>query len=136
MAAIYVSYVDAIGACFEAKYHYQAWRPVSAIQVADAAWTPVLPTPNHPEYPAAHSCTSGSLGEALHSYYGTPNVTFTWDSKVTGTTRTYASIDAFNAEAGSARIYGGMHFTYATAAGEELGKRVAQWVAARHFARQ
>ena len=146
MAVIYVSYVDAIGACFEAKYHYQTWRPVSAIQMADfdgndatqvdAAWTPALPTPNHPEYPAAHSCTSGSLGEALRGYYGTPNVTFTWDSKVTGTTRTYTHIDAFNLEAGMARIHGGMHFGFATAAGEELGRRVAQWVAARHFGRQ
>ncbi len=146
MAVIYVSYVDAIGACFDAKYHYQTWRPVSAIHMADAdgndatpidaAWAPALPTPNHPEYPAAHSCTAGSLGEALRSHYGTPNVTFTWDNKVTATTRTYTGIDAFNAECGIARIHGGMHFSHSTAAGEELGKRVAQWVAARHFARQ
>ena len=136
MAMVYVSYVDAIGACFEAKYHYQTWRPMSAIQVADATWTPVLPTPNHPEYPAAHSCTSGSVGEALRHFYGTPNVTFTWDSKVTNTTRTYTGIDAFNAEAGMARIHGGMHFSFATAAGEELGRSVAQWVVAHHFARQ
>ena len=27
MAAIYVSYIDAIGACFEAKHHYATWRP-------------------------------------------------------------------------------------------------------------
>ncbi|MDZ7591260.1 MAG: phosphatase PAP2 family protein [Rubrivivax sp.] len=146
MALIYVSYVDAIGACFEAKYHYGTWRPVSAIRMADAdgndattpdaAWTPALPTPNHPEYPAAHSCTSGSVGEALRSFYGTPDVTFTWDSNVTKTTRTYAGIEAFNAEAGLARIQGGMHFRHATVAGEELGRRVAQWVAQRHFGRQ
>jgi PAP2 superfamily len=146
MASIYVSYVDAIGACFDAKYHYQTWRPVSAINMADAdgndatqidaAWKPALPTPNHPEYPAAHSCTSGSLGEALRNYYGTNNVAFTWDSTVTGTTRTYTSIDAFNTEAGIARIHGGMHFTFSTVAGEALGKRVAQWVATRHFGRQ
>ncbi|MBL8345040.1 MAG: vanadium-dependent haloperoxidase [Rubrivivax sp.] len=145
MALVYVSYVDAIAACFEAKYHYQTWRPASAIQMADvdgndatpadATWTPVLPTPNHPEYPAAHSCTSGSVGESLRHFYGTPHVTFTWDSKVTNTTRTYAGIDAFNAEAGMARLHGGMHFAFATAAGEELGRRVAQWVAARHFGR-
>jgi hypothetical protein len=146
MALVYVSYADAISACFEAKYHFNTWRPVSAINLAntdgndatqaDPAWTPVLPTPNHPEYPAAHSCTSGSLGEALRHYYGTPDVTFTWDSRVTGTTRTYAGIDAFNAEAGMARIYGGMHFTFATDAGRELGSKVAGWVAARHFFRQ
>jgi len=146
MAMIYVSYVDALGACFEAKYHYGTWRPVSAIQMAeadgndatapDAAWAPSLPTPNHPEYPAAHSCTSGSVGEALRSFYGTPNVTFTWDSTVTKTTRTYAGIEAFNAEAGLARLHGGMHFRHSTAAGEELGRRVAQWVTQRHFLRQ
>lgn len=146
MAMLYVSYVDAIGACFEAKYHYQSWRPASAITMADtdgndattadASWAPSLPTPNHPEYPAAHSCTSGSVGEALRSFYGTRDVTFTWDSKVTGTTRTYAGIDAFSAEAGLARLHGGMHFRPATVAGEELGRRVAQWVAQRHFTRQ
>ncbi len=92
--------------------------------------------PNHPEYPAAHSCTSGSLGEALRSYYGTANVTFIWDSTVTQTTRTYAGIEAFNAEAGIARIHGGMHFSFSTAAGEELGRRIAQRVSQRHFGRQ
>lgn len=146
MALIYVSYADAIGACFEAKYHYGTWRPVSAIPMADAdgndatapdaAWAPSLPTPNHPEYPAAHSCTSGSVGEALRSFYGTPEVTFIWDSTVTQTTRTYTGIEAFSAEAGLARIHGGMHFRYSVAAGEALGRQVARWVTQRHFGRQ
>jgi hypothetical protein len=146
MASLYVSYVDAIAACFEAKYHYEAWRPVSAIRMADVdgndattadpSWSPALPTPNHPEYPAAHSCTSGSVGEVLRRHYGTPRVTFTWDSQVTGTTRTYAGIDAFSQEAGRARIHGGMHFSHSVAAGEELGRQVARWVADRHFGRQ
>lgn len=135
MASLYVSYVDAIAACFEAKYHYEAWRPVSAIRVADATWTPALPTPNHPEYPAAHSCTSGSVGEVLRQFYGTPQVTFTWDSQVTGTTRTYNGIGAFSQEAGLARIHGGMHFSHSVAAGEELGRQVARWVIERHFGR-
>ena len=146
MAMVYVSFADTIAACFEAKYHYNFWRPVSAIHLADTdgndktqadkTWTPVLPTPNHPEYPAAHSCTSGSLGGALRAYYGTPNVTFAWDSKVTGTTRTFTSTDAFNDENRFARIHGGMHFSFATDAGAELGTQVAQWVTARHFGRQ
>ncbi len=145
MAMIYVSYVDAIGACFEAKYHYQTGRPASAMAMADTdgndatapdtAWAPSLPTPNHPEYPAAHSCTSGSVGEVLRGHYGTPEVTFTWDSTVTRTTRTYVGIDAFNAEAGLARLHGGMHFRPATVAGEELGRRVARWVVQQHFGR-
>ena len=146
MAFIYVVHADAIGACFEAKYHYAAWRPVSAITLADtdgngatpidAAWTPVLPTPNHPEYPAAHSCTSGGLGETLLRYYGTHNVTYIWDSKTTGTTRTYTSTDALDQESQTARIAGGMHFRFSTEAGVELGKQVARWVAGHNFGRR
>jgi hypothetical protein len=146
MAMVYVSFADAIGACFETKYHYATWRPLSAIPMADqdgngateadAAWTPVLPTPNHPEYPAAHSCTSGVLGQALRHLYGTQDVTFSLDSTVTGTARTYAGADAFNQENRIARIAGGMHFQFAAVAGEEIGRRVADWVAARHFQRQ
>jgi hypothetical protein len=137
MAAIYANYSDAISACLEAKYHDDAWRPQSAIPlaesdgnpatVADPAWTPMLPTPNHPEYPAAHSCSAGTMGELLRRYYGTGHVTFTWDSKVTGTTRTFTDTDALAEESKMARIYGGMHFRYSTAAGAALGKQVAAW---------
>jgi len=137
MAAIYANYTDAIGACVEAKYHYDTWRPQSAIPLADTdgnpatqpdpTWTPVLPTPNHPEYPAAHSCSAATLGELLRHYYGTDKVTFTWDSTVTGTTRTYTDTDALAEDSKLARIYGGMHFRYSTAAGAELGKKVADW---------
>jgi hypothetical protein len=146
MALIYVVHADAIGACFEAKYFYEAWRPLSAIAQADddgnlattsdTTWAPALPTPNHPEYPAAHSCTSGGLGEALRQYFGTRHVTYTFDSTVTGTTRTYASTDALNDESQIARIDGGMHFGFSTEAGVELGTRVARWVAAHHFGRR
>jgi hypothetical protein len=72
----------------------------------------------------------------LLGYYGTPNVTFSWDSKVTGTTRTFTSTEAFNDENRFARIHGGMHFGFSTDAGAEIGKQVAQWVTARHFGRQ
>jgi hypothetical protein len=146
MAFIYVVHADAIGACFDAKYFHETWRPLDAIALADtdgnpetvgdAAWTPVLPTPNHPEYPAAHSCTSGALGETLRHYYGTRQVSYSFDSAVTGTTRTYATTDALNDESRIARVYGGMHFDFSTVAGVELGVRVAEWVAAHHFGRR
>ncbi len=146
MAFIYVAHADAIGACFEAKYFHEMWRPLSAIPLAesdgnaetasDAQWTPALPTPNHPEYPAAHSCTSGALGETLRQYYGTRQVSYSFDSTVTGTTRGYATTDALNDESRIARVYGGMHFDFSAVAGVELGVRVAQWVAAHHFGRR
>lgn len=146
MAFIYVTHADAITACFEAKYFFQTWRPLSAIPlaesdgnpatIADPAWTPALPTPNHPEYPAAHSCTAGALGETLRQYYGTRKVSYSFDSNATNTTRTYDSTEALNDESETARVYGGMHFGFATVAGVELGTRVAQWVGQRHFGRR
>ena len=63
MAMISVTYADALIACFEAKYRYAFWRPITAIRAGDTdgnaattgdpAWTPLLlGTPNHPEYPS------------------------------------------------------------------------------------
>lgn len=146
MAFLYVAHGDAITACFEAKYFYETWRPLSAIPLADSdgnaatisdpAWTPVTPTPNHPEYPAAHSCTFGALGETLRRYYGTTHVVFDFDSNATHTTRTYEATDALNQESEIARIYGGMHFRHSTTAGVHLGEQVAGWVADHHFGRR
>jgi hypothetical protein len=146
MAIIYVGYADAINACFEAKYFYQSWRPLSAIVLADAganpatvadpAWQPSLTTPSHPEYPAAHSCTAGALGELLYQYYGTDKVSYTFDSKATGTSRTYRTTDALTEESVMARIYGGMHFRYSTAAGAALGKQSAKWTMQHYFGRR
>jgi hypothetical protein len=143
MAIIYAGYADAIAACLEAKYFYESWRPYSAIAladtdnnpatVADPDWTPSVPTPNHPEYPAAHSCTAGAFGELVRGYYGTNQVTYQFDSKVTGTTRTYTTADALTEESKMARIYGGMHFRYATMAGAALGKQVASWTLRQKF---
>jgi hypothetical protein len=143
MAVIYTGYADAIDACFEAKYFYEAWRPQSAIPladtdnnpatVADPAWTPSVPTPNHPEYPAAHSCTAGALGELLFLYYRTNHVTYSFDSTVTGTTRTYTDTDSLTEESKVARIYGGMHFRYSTMAGAALGRNSANWTMTHYF---
>lgn len=145
-AFIYVVHADAITACFEAKYFYETWRPLTAIPLADQddnaatssdpAWTPVVPTPNHPEYPAAHSCTSGGLGETLRQYYGTSKVVYTFDSMATGTTRTYTTTDALNTESQIARVYGGMHFGFSTVDGVGLGVSVSRWVGTHHFGRR
>ena len=143
MAMVWVTQADAGNACFESKYHYQFWRPSSAITLAntdgndatavDASWAPVVATPNHPEYPAAHSCISGATSQILSSYYGTPNVTFNMSSTVTSTTRRYLTTAALVDEIQIARIAGGMHFRKSTVDGAALGKNVANWVLANHF---
>lgn len=143
MAMLFTAAADAGIACFESKYHYEFWRPQSAIALADtdgnpattpdATWTPVVPTPNHPEYPAAHACITAATAETLKTYYRTDQVEFTLDSTVTGTTRTFKTTQAMVDEVRDARVYGGMHFRNSTLRGAELGTSVAQWVLQRNF---
>lgn len=145
-AMLWVAQADATIACFEAKYFYNAWRPTSAITLADsdgnantapdAAWTPVVPTPNHPEYPAAHACNAGAVAEVLRVFHGTRQVTFTFDSQaagVTNTRHTYASTTAMAEELMTARVWGGMHFRFSGDDGAALGKNVAKWVMTQRF---
>ena len=145
MAMVWVAQNDSGNACFESKYFYERWRPLSAITLADtdgnastdvdAAWVPVVPTPNHPEYPAAHSCISGAMAEILTAYYGTPNIIFDLAGigPAAGVTRHYTSMTAMTAEIQLARIAGGMHFRTSTVDGEALGRSVAQWIVTSKF---
>jgi hypothetical protein len=143
IALLMVVNEDAPAACFDAKYHYNFWRPQSAIPFADAdanplteadpAWTPFVPTPNHPEYPAAHGCGDGAVAEALRQFHGTARISFAYDSTVTGTTHHYDSIHDVVEEVINARTWGGMHFRSSTETGTRLGKQVARWVVQHHF---
>jgi len=145
MAMVWVAQNDAGNACFESKYFYERWRPLSAIPFADtdgndatdvdAAWAPAMPTPNHPEYPAAHSCVSGAMAEIFTAYYGTPSITFDMVGvgPAAGITRHYTSVTEMTAEIQVARIAGGMHFRTSTLDGEALGRSVAHWIVTNKF---
>ncbi len=60
--------------------------------IADPAWLPLGPVPNHPEYPAAHACIAGTLSETLKQAFGTRRLSFSFNSTVTGTTHTWATL--------------------------------------------
>lgn len=131
MALLWVTQADAITACFDSKYHHYRWRPVSAIAPLDPAWKPRLPTPNHPEYPAAHGCATAGMAEALALHFGTREVAFAFDSTATDTTHEWPTVDAAIEEVREARIVGGMHFRHSNLAGEKIGAEVARVVARR-----
>ena len=143
LALVWVVQADALNTCLESKYNFLFWRPSSAITLADtdgnaattvdATWTPVVPTPNHPEYPAAHACGTAAAAATLQGYYGTPNVTFDLTSTVTATTHNFTTTQAMVDEVQLGRIAGGMHFRNSTVDGAALGKNVAEWVLAHNF---
>jgi len=143
MAAIWVAQADGGNACFESKYFYERWRPTSAITLADtdgnadttvdATWTPVVATPNHPEYPAAHACTAGALAAVLREFFGTNQISYSFSSTVTSSVHAFNTPDDMVTEMQAARIYGGMHFRTSNVQGGVLTTKVGEWVARNYF---
>jgi hypothetical protein len=142
LATVFVSAADAGIACFDAKFHYMAWRPVHAIQradtdrnpgtVADPTWQPLLNV-NHPEYPSGHACLTAAVTTALTAYFHRDRVAFTMDSTVTGTQVRFGSFHAALDEVTEARIDSGLHFRHSMHDGAGIGYRAAAWVLTRHF---
>jgi hypothetical protein len=129
---------DATISCWDAKYHYSFWRPITAIQLAaddgnpdttaDPAWTPLIATPAHPEYPSGHSCNSSAAAHVLAAFFG-ELTRFTMESEVMiGVTRSFQGFSSATAEVKNARIFGGMHFRSACDDGEKIGIEVANHV--------
>ncbi|HMI11037.1 MAG TPA: vanadium-dependent haloperoxidase [Bradyrhizobium sp.] len=143
LAMAHVSGGDAMIAGFEAKYHYWFWRPITAIHQAafdgnpatepDPTWVPLRTTPNHPEYPAAHAFHSSALAAALRAFFGTDNVTFTLDSRVTGTTREYNRFHDAVKDVNLARTLAGFHFRNSCEEGANLGRDVSRYVVEHYF---
>jgi membrane-associated phospholipid phosphatase len=145
LAAVDVAMADAAIACWEAKYHYVAWRPVTAIPLADTdgnpatnadpSWTPLLITPPFPEYPSGHSTVSGAAATVLAHYFGR-NSSFMVDSDVmTGVVRSFPNFAAALAEIVNARVYGGIHFRTACNDGQATGTAVGEYVLQHAFRR-
>jgi hypothetical protein len=144
-AQLYVTIGDATIAGFESKYYFNAWRPSTAIREADTdgnplterdtSWLPLVNTPPHPEYPAAHGVAMGGLANGLAEFFGTREVPITLTSNVTGTQHSFTNIDELLAEVVNARVYGGMHFRTSVEDGVTIGRDVAAWVAERYFLR-
>ena len=146
-AAVNVAMADAAIACWEAKYFYVTWRPVTAIRLADtdgnpatsgdASWTPLLITPPFPEYPSGHSTVSAAAATVLAHYFGSDS-SFMVDSDsdmMTGVVRSFPNIPAALAEIVDARVFGGIHFRTACDDGQATGTAVAEYVLQHAFRR-
>jgi PAP2 superfamily len=142
-AVLNVTLADAITACWDSKYRYIFWRPVTAIRAGaapgdpDADWRPLLDsltgTPPHPEYPSAHSTYSGAAAFILAAAFG-ENTAFSLTSEIRPGTRSYASFSEAIAEIADARVFGGIHLRSSCARGNSLGRAVADYVS-RHAMR-
>jgi len=136
-ALLNISLADTTIAFFDAKYVYNLWRPVTAVQLADAdgnprtdpnpTWLPLTTkTAPDPSYPGAHSAISKAGATVLGFYFGDQFIFDVSSESLAGVTRHFRSFSAAAEEAGLSRIYAGQHFRTDHIAGKRLGKQVAE----------
>jgi hypothetical protein len=144
-AAVTQAVDDAMIAVFDAKYHYNFWRPITAIRNGDidgndatereAAWVPFIDTPMHPEYPCAHCIVASTVGTVLRAEIGTgpiPTMTTTSDTAM-GTARSWTNLDTFIQDVANARIYDGVHYRNSTEVGTAMGEDVGALAVAKYL---
>jgi hypothetical protein len=140
LALVNLGMADAIIGCWDAKYTYSFWRPITAIQLADSdgndatisnsGWTPLITTPAFPEYPSAHSCVSSAAARILSQAFGEETSFSVVSNAMPGVTRKFTTFTAALAEVQNARVFGGIHFRTATVDGTALGFAVGDYVIA------
>jgi hypothetical protein len=146
LAAVAQGMDDALIAVFDAKYHYNFWRPVTAIRNGDqdgsdsterdASWLPFIDTPMHPEYPCAHCILSATVGTVLQAESGgqpMPELSTT-SHTLPGVTRRWKTTDDFILEVGNGRIYDGVHYRNSVEVGAAMGRQLGELTAKRFFA--
>jgi membrane-associated phospholipid phosphatase len=143
-ALLNLAMADANIATWDGKYTYRFWRPVTAIPAADTdgndatdadpSWTPLRPTPLHPEYPSAHAVVSTAAGQVLAGLFGRDfeftNSTATCPA---GVVRSYEGFRALADEIGESRIYIGFHFRTSVRHGASVGRQIGHWTFHRYL---
>jgi hypothetical protein len=146
---------DAAIGCWNDKYYWQFWRPITAIREAnsdgnpateaDPAWLPLfdpstpvfsgppLVTPPFPDHPSGHTCATTAFVQALQRFFGTDKIAFSAFSNKSGTTRSYNRFSDALKEVINARVWAGIHFRTADRQGAVLGKKVVHWLDKHYF---
>jgi hypothetical protein len=146
---------DAAIGCWNDKYYWQFWRPITAIREADTdgnpatqadpTWLPLfdpatpvchpplLVTPPFPDHPSGHACATGAFMHTLQNFFGTDKITFSALSNKSCTTRRFDRFSDVLKEVIDARVWGGIHFRTADTQGAVLGKKVAHYLKKHYF---
>jgi hypothetical protein len=134
----FAAVTNSLIACWDAKYEYAFWRPVTAIRAGDTdgndetepdpEWTPFIATPSHPEYPAAHTTVGAGTLAFYAAWFGAGPLALEFKGNL-GAVRHYTSVAEILAEEGNARVWGGMHWRKSTEVGTALGGRVGKYTA-------
>src|SRR6266480_3684445 len=147
---------DALVGCWNDKYYYWFWRPITAIREADTdgnpdtqadpTWLPLfdpatpvcnplfpLFTPPCPDHPSVHSCATSAFVNTLQNFFGTDRIAVSVFSNKSCTSRSFDRFSDILKEVIDARVWAGIHFRTADTQGAVLGKRVAHYLKKHYF---
>ncbi len=139
LALLNVAISDAQASVFETKYHYNFWRPETAIRAGDADgnlftrgdpdFKPFVLTPCFPSYASGHGSSSGAAREVLERILGARHhfITLT-NPAVAGVVLQYSNFQQITHDIDDARVYGGIHFRFDQEAAAKLGRQVGAYV--------
>jgi hypothetical protein len=141
-----VALADAQIACWESKYFYNFWRPITAIRLGDQDgnrgtkldpdWQPLINTPNFPEYPSGHASTSGAVSHMLRLFFGSDVLNFqmaTTNPNAAQKIRFFTRFSQAENEVVDARVYVGIHYRNTDRVSRAQGLHVANWVFKNYF---
>jgi hypothetical protein len=144
LALVALANADAGITTWDSKFHFNFWRPLTAIRegdndgnwrtVGDPDWEPLINTPNYPDHTSGANNLVGSMTRAMALFFGKDKFTFTVTSTfplAIQTEREYKRFSAMADDVVDVRIYEGIHFRTADEVARKQGQRVAEWVFAR-----
>jgi hypothetical protein len=136
---------DAYVAGWDAKFHYNFWRPYTAIRNAandgnsntepDTQWESSEGNPPVQDYPSTHSALGNAGSTVLARILG-DDTPFTMTSPTAfpaGSTRSFNSLSQAANENADSRVRAGIHFRFSCVAGQELGTKIANWTVDHHL---
>ena len=139
LALINMAINDSLVASFFNKYHYNFWRPETAIHAgdtdgnpktnADPSFVPFIATPCFPSYPSNHGSGSNGGAEVLRRLYGEGGHSITLSNPaVPNIILQYTTFKQITDDVSDARVYGGIHFRFDQVAGARLGRTIGRAV--------
>ena len=135
LALVNMAISDSLVASFFNKYHYNFWRPETAIHEgdtdgnpktdADPNYAPFIVTPCFPSYPSNHGSAGNGAAEVLRRLYGEAGHSITLTNPtVPNIVLKYSSFRQITNDISDARVYGGIHFRTDQEAGADLGRAI------------
>jgi hypothetical protein len=139
LALLNMASSDSLVASFYNKYHYNFWRPETAIRFPDKfskkleqdpSFVPYITTPCFPSYPSNHASGSRSAAEILKRIFGDQHHSITMTNPlnpaIAALTFTYESFDEICDDIDDARVFGGIHYRFDQDAGAKLARAIAR----------